>query len=233
MKAPTVVPPISGSQDEPSGSSESENPSTHEVDKLLAAAAKPAPAPSLSQRVGTKRAAAQFKSPLVTGASNTTFAVRLTPTVQALQRDVQVLKRAVKVKQEGEETELERLVRKWTEAGREVAYELWGLVKDNESGDRNANVGLLGKRNKGGSEGSWGWEDNKASKDRSWGFGDAPQMGSEDASNDIDQRTGDGDREGEEEEEAKTDTLGTMLRQLGIAPETLGWDEEEGMFIGE
>jgi hypothetical protein len=168
----------------------------------------------------------------VTGAIGTTFAVRLTPTVQALQRDVQILKRAVKVKQEGEEAELERLVRKWTEAGREVAYELWGLVKDNESRDGGASVSLLGKGNKGGFEGSWGWEDNKASKDRSWGFDDASQMELEDSSNDIEQRTGDGDREGEEED-AKSDTLGTMLRQLGIAPETLGWDEEEGMFIGE
>ncbi|KAL6299722.1 hypothetical protein BKA93DRAFT_805388 [Sparassis latifolia] len=48
----------------------------------------------------------------------------------------------------------------------------------------------------------------------------------------------DGDREkgagGEDEDEAAAEhTLGTMLRHFGIAPETLGWDEDEGDFIGD
>ena len=217
MKVPAAVTPVARSRDESSGSSKGEKLlMLDDVTPPVAADVKPAPPPSLAQRVGTKRATAQFKSPLLTGVSNTTFAVRLTPTIQSLQRDVQMLKRAIKVRQEGEEGELERLVRKWTEAGREVAYELWGLVKDNESGDRY--VGIVGKA-KGGFEGNWGWE-NKASADRSWEFGDT-----------NDQHTREEGLDGEEE--TRSDTLGTMLRQLGIAPETLGWDEEEGGFAGE
>jgi hypothetical protein len=34
----------------------------------------------------------------------------------------------------------------------------------------------------------------------------------------------------EDEEPRRQDTLGTMLMQLGIAPETLGWNEEEENF---
>ena len=225
MKVPAAVTPVARSGDESSGSSKGEKLLKHDVTPPVATDVKPAPPPSPAQRVGTKRATAQFKSPLLTGASNTTFAVRLTPTIQSLQRDVQMLKRAIKVRQEGEEGDLERLVRKWTEAGREVAYELWGLVKDNESGDRNVGIG---GRAKGGFEGNWGWE-NKGGADRGWGFGDMPQTGLEEVTND--QQTRDEGLDGEDE--TRSDTLGTMLRQLGIAPETLGWDEEEGGFAGE
>jgi hypothetical protein len=135
---------------------------------------------------------------------------------------VQILKRAVKVKKNGEEEELERLVRKWTEAGREVAYELWELVKYNGSEERS--MKLEGKRKRGFEE-SWGWNDKRESKENSWGWYESPNM--EDGGEGRDK----GLCHAEEEEERAADTLGTMLRQLGIAPETLGWDDEEGMFI--
>jgi hypothetical protein len=34
-----------------------------------------------------------------------------------------------------------------------------------------------------------------------------------------------------EEGDAMENTMGTMLRQLGIDPATLGWSDEEAMFV--
>jgi hypothetical protein len=34
-------------------------------------------------------------------------------------------------------------------------------------------------------------------------------------------------------EEKEENTLGMMLRKLGIAPETLGWNEEEESFVDD
>ncbi|KAF7353002.1 hypothetical protein MVEN_01267800 [Mycena venus] len=83
----------------------------------------------------TQRAAGQFKSPLPAAVSSSIFsAVRPTPTIQALEHKVQVLRRAVKVKKGREEETLEALAKKWTEAGREVAWEVWSLIKDQENG---------------------------------------------------------------------------------------------------
>jgi len=178
---------------------------------LETAGSPPVPSGYVANKVRTKRAAAPFKSPLSTssaGSSGAISSVRLTPTIQALERKVQLLKRAVKVKKDGEEEVLEKLVKKWMEAGREVAYELWGLVKDMGEGEpRNE---MKGNR---GFEG-WGWQ---SENDQKWM---------------NDEKKGK-ERCCEDEEERPTDTLGTMLKQLGIAPETLGWDEEEGQFSGE
>jgi len=149
----------------------------------------------------TKRAAAQFKSPLAPGSANAISAVRLTPTIQAMERKVQLLKRALKVKTEGEEETLVNLVKKWTEAGREAAYELWGLVKD--MGDGGRKEGWNGN-------GSWGWA----------GYDELnPVKGRKEKEASC------------EEEERHVDTLGTMLKQLGIMPLTLGWNEEEEVFM--
>ncbi|KAJ7638542.1 hypothetical protein FB45DRAFT_1054814 [Roridomyces roridus] len=88
----------------------------------------------LKKKHRTQRAAGQFKSPLSSAVSASLPSVRPTPTIQSLESKVQVLKRAIKIKKEGEAETLEGLVKKWTDAGREVAWEVWGLVKDNEVG---------------------------------------------------------------------------------------------------
>jgi hypothetical protein len=202
----------------------------------------------MKQKKFTSKAASQFKSPLCDSAPALS-SIRLTPTIQALERRVQILKRAVKVKMDGEEDVLEGLVKKWTEAGRDVAWEVWGLVKDSErdGGDVNASGSEWGEEKKGGmkrgfKEG-WGWDDNDAKKskmddgfERNWGWNVEREHGI---------RSGSGDEEiygvmkngicrGEDledqEEEKREVTLGTMLRQLGIAPETFGWNEDEGEF---
>ncbi|KAJ7117363.1 hypothetical protein C8R43DRAFT_1112755 [Mycena crocata] len=185
----------------------------------------------------TQRAAGQFKSPLSLAASSSIpSSVRQTPTIQALERRVQVLKRAVKIRKDGEEQTLDALVKKWTEAGREVAWEVWGLVKDNETGSgdswgKEAQDAQSGKRR---FEDSWGWGADSGSKRMkveetagNWGWDTSPAVDNDDHS--AEQRV----ESIEEAEDKPRDTLGTMLMRLGIAPSTLGWDDEAGEFVDE
>jgi hypothetical protein len=197
-------------------------------DNLVTAALPDAKATLLglvATQVRTKRAAAQFKSPLPAGSLSGISSVRLTPTIQALEQKVQLLKRAVRVKKEGKGETLEKLVKKWTEAGREVAYELWGLVKDMGDGERKDGW----KGNDKGFERSWGWQGEQGKSDRSWGW---ENKEGEREGGDVHEKRREEDC-CDEEEERREDTLGTMLKQLGIAAETLGWNEEEGEFVGE
>ncbi|KAJ7507515.1 hypothetical protein B0H11DRAFT_2218358 [Mycena galericulata] len=185
----------------------------------------------LKKKHRTQRAAGQFKSPLSLDVSaSLPSSVRQTPTIQTLERKVQVLRRAVKIKKEGEEQTLEGLVKKWTEAGREVAWEVWGLVKDNESGggdDWGKDSGT-GKRR---FEDSWGWNEDSGSKrikveetERNWGWDVSPTTDRDD--HPAEQRI-----ESTVDEDKPKETMGTMLMRLGIAPATLGWNNEEGEFV--
>jgi hypothetical protein len=182
------------------------------------------------------RAASQFKSPLTTtSAANAdeVSLVRLTPTIQSLERKLQLLRRALKVREGLQEEALERLVKKWSEAGREVAWEVWDNVKNNaDSGEEN-----LIKRKKRPIEESWGWDEGgdpkKSTVERNWGWdtvsdrvGDEPESGRGEETIAESQ-----EHEEADEEDVARATLGTMLMQLGILPETLGWDEEEGTFV--
>jgi hypothetical protein len=179
----------------------------------------------------TQRAAAQFKSPLSANASlNAMLSVRLTPTIQAQERKLQILKRALKVKRDGDEEILGTLLKKWTEAGREVAWEVWDLVKDHGSSDDGGSRTKPGRRS---FEDGWGWSEKSISdeKERNWGWDIVPNtMAEEEAANATNDA---GPTECEDEEEKRQDTLGTMLMQLGIARETLGWNEEEENFEAE
>ncbi|KAJ7774291.1 hypothetical protein DFH07DRAFT_124765 [Mycena maculata] len=192
--------------------------------------------PEAKKKHRTQRAAGQFKSPLSLAASaSLPSSVRQTPTIQALEHKVQVLKRAVKVKKDGEEETLQGLVKKWTEAGREVAWEVWELVKDNDSGGgddwgKDSCESGLGKRKL---EDSWGWNEGSGGKktkveetERNWGWDVSPTTGNDDHS--TEQRV-----ETIDEEEKPRETLGTMLMRLGIAPATLGWNDDEGEFVDE
>ncbi|KAL1706701.1 hypothetical protein EV121DRAFT_289280 [Schizophyllum commune] len=198
--------------------------------------AKPPPVDKKKQH-RTQRAASQFKSPLTPGASAAvTSNVRLTPHIQALERKLQVLKRAVKVRREGEEGTLEGLVKRWTEAGREVAWEVWGLTKEAAQGG-DWGYGSGGGQAKGGFGGGggfgkeedankgWGWDkEDEKSGGSSWGW--ANEGGREE-----EEKDGSAQYKDEEEEVKPQQTLGTMLRLLGIAPETLGWDDNEEGFV--
>ncbi|KAJ4472250.1 hypothetical protein J3R30DRAFT_3709695 [Lentinula aciculospora] len=196
----------------------------------------PSPTESEKKRFSaTVRATAQFKSPLssIGAAHSAPFLgqVRLTPTIQALERKIQILKRALKVNQNNEEVVLSDLTTRWTEAGREVAWEVWELVKDNGDSSNGSGSSVLdGKRS---FNESWGWgvqgNEKRIKSEDSWGWSttDRSQETEEAATlQDEDPKV----RMGDEDEERVEYTLGMMLRRLGIDPNTLGWDDEEGIF---
>lgn len=190
-----------------------------------------------SRKTYTTKAAAQFKSPLSASTqSATTSSVRLTPTIQALERSVQMLKRAVKVKRDGEDEILKALTEKWREAGREVAWEVWNLVKDRSMSDGNDNWG--GDRQRGDApdgkrefQDMWGWDDRDCMKRRKFDtddWRDGAEVMDPSAFRDESDFLGSNKSEPEDRSEG---TLGTMLRQLGIDPGILEWDEQEEAFV--
>jgi hypothetical protein len=144
----------------------------------------------------------------------------------------------LKVREDLQEVILNGLVKKWTEAGREVAWEVWDNVKDNATSE--GDKGSLMKGKKRAIEESWGWDESGNSKkpkeDRNWGWDAVPvsDRGGDETEPEKGGETIAELREREEEadeEDVPHATVGTMLIQLGIAPETLGWDEEEGTFV--
>lgn len=153
--------------------------------------------------VRSSRAAAQFRSPLMKVPEHTSRPLVLpNQTIMNLERKLTILRRAAKIKRDGDEAHLERLAKKWRDAGREAAYELWGIVRDlsTEGGEMRGN----------GNDNGWGW-------------GEQGEQGIS--------REDDVDTEAGEHAEKQENTLGVMLRKLGIAPETLGWNEEEEAFV--
>jgi hypothetical protein len=125
-------------------------------------------------------------------------------TIMNLERKLTILRRATKIKRDGDEAHLERLAKKWRDAGREAAYELWGIVRDlsTEGGEMRGN----------GNDNGWGW-------------GEQGEQGTF--------REDDVEREVGEHADMQENTLGVMLRKLGIAPETLGWNEGEEAFVND
>ncbi|EJF62914.1 hypothetical protein DICSQDRAFT_103273 [Dichomitus squalens LYAD-421 SS1] len=193
------------------------------------------PASLVANKDRTAKAAKQFKSPVQPTSPNTVTSSKFTPasgtfsrigaapTIQALQGQVQTLKQAIKIKNSGDRDEdqvLEQLVEKWTEVGREVAWAVWGYVKDLDPGP--------------GEQQKSGWfadeDEVKAGRkrgfDSNWGYGEEPARKK-------------GKTESDAEAESTEDveppvvqhTVGVMLRRLGIDPDTLGWNEDEGDFV--
>ena len=134
---------------------------------------------------------------------------------------MQKLKQAIKIKQErktDEDDHLLALISKWRAVGREAAWEVWNIVKDIEH-----DSSVLGNSFNGG----WDQGDSSGAKrQRNWGFEDEREAKR--------QRHEESVQHDDLEHDSTTHhTLSTMLRYMGIAPETLGWDEEEGDFVGE
>ena len=149
--------------------------------------------------VRTSRAAAQFRSPLVKTLEHEPRPLILpSQAIMTLERKLTLLRRAVKIKRDGDESHLERLAVKWRDAAREAAYELWSIVRD---------VSTEGGEVRGNSGSGWGWEERD---------------GQDAVANDA---------EDEECGVQQENTLGVMLRKLGIAPETLGWNDEGETFV--
>lgn len=218
-KLPVVTDEIQTMNDKEAGLTISATPETNhdKIDRKESTAHLP---PSQHKAQNTSRSITQFKSPLVNRdlpADSRT--IRLTPALQALERKLQLLKRAIKVKEEKEEEVLTRLAGKWIEAGREVAYDVWDATKD---------AGDLGKTTS--IRRSYGWESTNDGN-MSWGWDTKPGDASE-VSRDLDPSAapcGAG-RPDSEEDGVGCNTLGAMLRQLGIAPEIFGWDDDNDVF---
>ena len=169
--------------------------------------------------IRTPRAAAQFKSPVPhsNAAVKNRASIRLTPTVQMLEHELQLLRRAVKVVDDNDEEVLEQLVKKWTAAGREAAYDLWDLLKDvSEIQSKPSDLSNFWNRN------------TIAFGDTNWGW-DKPADGEGGQHDEDELCVQESDMIVCEEDEPRN-TMGTMLRQLRIDPETLGWDDETERF---
>jgi hypothetical protein len=155
--------------------------------------------------VRSSRAAAQFRSPLGNASVSASRPVVLpNQAIMNLERKVAILRRAVKIKRDGDEDHLRCLTKKWRDAGREAGYELWSIVRDlgTEGGE------IRGKN----SDTGWGWDDREE----------------RDTLGEVGLDAEDG-----ELPERQENTLGVMLRKLGIAPETLGWNDEEETFVDD
>ncbi|KAI1792841.1 hypothetical protein LXA43DRAFT_886701 [Ganoderma leucocontextum] len=184
----------------------------------------------VANRDRSARAAKQFKPPMqVTNpiassesgpaiTAGRVSRVGAVPTIQALQGQVQTLKQAIKIKNSGngdDDEVLEQLVEKWTAVGREVAWALWDHVKDLDPGTDAPQ------------QGRWhaGDEDDGAGSKRGfnpgWGYDGEPGRKKVRMDEDVEQ----------EEPPVVQHTIGVMLRRLGIDPDTLGWNEDEGDFV--
>lgn len=164
---------------------------------------------TIAKQALASRAANQFKSPLaqLKPSDGSRTVILPTPKIQALERRMTLLKRALKIQREGDEDHLAELAMKWRDAGREAAYELWELVRDMAKNDEDASGASKG------SQWGWGWEEGDKKDEEG------------------DETMSVGKDETEAESETKEEeTLGLMLRKLGIAPETLGWNEESETF---
>lgn len=207
-KSPSKLPVFTKSQTEPD-----ENDSDVKLDSAKARKA---------------RVSKQFKSPISSGQESAqsglaTSSVTGAPLIQKLQAQVQTLKQAIKIKQSSDEDQLERLAKKWKTAGREIAWAVWDTVKD---ADPSVDLGP------GSVKGGWGEDDERqgdakagGSFQSGWGWGEGKNGDTTmpDARGEAQEDT--------EDEEKPQHTLGTMLRYMGIAPETMGWDEGEGDFV--
>lgn len=127
-----------------------------------------------------------------------------TVAIQTLERKVTALKRALKIKRDGDEEKLASLATKWREAGREAAYELWDIVRELVPSAAEAATPANDSWRSG-----WGWDGK-----------DEPET-----ENVVD------DAMNVEEGEKPEETLGVMLRKLGIDPETFGWNDALESFV--
>ncbi|KAG9016956.1 hypothetical protein FRB93_009486 [Tulasnella sp. JGI-2019a] len=149
----------------------------------------PLPSPSHSNKAKSRRPSASsasrpFKSPVIkpkNGSATSTSSALIVSNpssslgeslrIAALEKKLQLLKQAARIKAEDSEAQLEGLVIKWKKAAQNAAEDLWGMLKS--SGDWGSGGGDGG----GGDGASWGFGDDKSRQDgnRSWGYGE-PDM---------------------------------------------------------
>lgn len=168
------------------------------TDSLLSSPACSQPGTSSRKNTlnATYKATAQFKLPLMsTHTAPSSSRVNLLRAVQSLEQKLQLLKRAVKIKRDEDEDKLVELVQKWKRAGREAAWDLWHIVREQQS-DENTGVAYPGTNAKSvsnnGFSGSWGWasdmDNNRGTSafGSSWGFEEPMETKYEDDGEPVD-----------------------------------------------
>lgn len=93
---------------------------------------------------------------------------------------MQNLRRAVQLKQNNEAQKLEALIKQWRDGGREVAWDLWALVREQASEDTGnyssnypgTNTKSVGDGQSGqqGFKSGWGWADSTSASNNNWGW---------------------------------------------------------------
>lgn len=177
--------------------------------------------------VGTVAARAAFKPPLFKSGSSVidkALSTPRSPHPQGLQQRLQLLQRAVKLKQSGEDEKLEELAKKWKDVAKQVAWELWNIVKDGDVDESNDNYSHSTMGPTGDRDGRFGSSGTFA---KNWGW-DEKEEENQDHEKEDNQAVA---VQEEEDPKAEQRTMGLMLRQLGIAHETLGWDEQNEDFV--
>ncbi|KAG8984826.1 hypothetical protein FRB90_005104 [Tulasnella sp. 427] len=197
----------------------------------LTSAMGPPQTPSLPPKHKAKSGvAAPFKSPLIRSAGGPTPAspspstsTSSRQTIVALEQRLQLLRHAQKIRSEGSIQKLEELTLKWTRVARSAAEDLWQLVRESgtvEGSQEDDDWGYGGEKAKTkDSNLNWGWDEPKKEDDEE----ELYPMDEEDTNNKLEEDAAD--------DKQKEWNLGTMLESMGIPPESLGWDVEEGEFI--
>jgi hypothetical protein len=172
---------------------------------------------------GTTAARAAFKLPLRTGTSGAPTATnafssshKAVSRNDPIQNRMQLLRRAVKIKESGEDEKLVALVAKWREVAKDVAWELWGLVKEGNVGEgiesrisagSGEGFGLCGGNDRrwgnGGFDAAWG-EDSQ----QNWAWAAGTE---EDGAGSADIRDGKVDADAEQHQEIGMMTLDKAL----------------------
>ena len=159
--------------------------SSHEKRENITPRASPSvssSSPRITSFTSSARASAQFKSPLRSplmskGSSSSPLLTSSTPsagfsvsasrTIHSLEGQVTRLRRALKIRDEGEADKLQVLIEKWREAGREASWELWGMVREECNYEGNWATGNQGGYVEGQSESktslwdhNWGWDNS-------------------------------------------------------------------------
>ncbi|CAG7848531.1 SubName: Full=Uncharacterized protein {ECO:0000313/EMBL:CCA66561.1} [Serendipita indica DSM 11827] len=184
---------------------------------------------------GSAAARAAFKSPLRGDRSVTSEANQKQPRtftanakrseIHQLEQRLQLLRRAVKIKQSGEDGELEVLVTKWRDIAKEVAWELWEIVKEGSVGDAQDSYAPTNREIRFGSRSTPFMRDDGF--DRNWGWSEGEEKAGPGTEGNAETPL----EEDTEQEKHPERTMGIMLKELGIADETLGWNEDEGDFV--
>jgi len=106
-----------------------------------------------------------------------------------------MLRRAVQLKKSNEAEKLEHLIKQWRDGGREVAWDLWAVVRERTSEDTgNGNFNYPGTNIKSNGDwqsgqqsfkSGWGWADTMSTSNTNWGWDNVGEAKDEDEEEEV------------------------------------------------